>query len=148
MINEFEAVRQWKSIRGIGHNAGTDSFKAAVSQFNRVQQEVTEILDAIILDDKEEMRDAVGDTIVTLINISNILAFDAEDGLSQAFDVIELRKGITTPDAGDFIRYGKLSQENKDWCDKMQGNAGNEYFTRENLINLSQEDFIKYDYTK
>jgi len=147
MINEFEAVRQWKSIRGIGHNAGTDSFKAAVSQFNRVQQEVTEILDAIILDDKEEMRDAVGDTIVTLINISNILAFDAEDGLSQAFDVIELRKGITTP-VGDFVRYGKLSDENKAWCDENQGSPDNQYFSRDMLTKLTSEDFIKADYVK
>jgi len=147
MIKEFEAVRQWKNIRGIGHNAGADNFKAAVSQFNRVQQEVNEILDAIVVNDPAEMRDAVGDTIVTLINISNILEFQAEDGLSQAFDIIELRKGITTP-VGDFVRYGKLSDANKTWCDENQGSAGDQYFSREMLTKLTSEDFIKADYVK
>jgi len=142
MIKEFENVRQWKALRGIGHNVSEDSFKAAVSQFNRVQQEVNEILDAIVVNDPTEMRDSVGDTIVTLINISNILGFEAEDGLSQAFDVIELRKGITTA-VGDFVRYGKLSDEDKVWCDENQGAPGDQYFARESLQTLNSSNFIK-----
>jgi NTP pyrophosphatase (non-canonical NTP hydrolase) len=142
VIKEFQQIRDWKEIRGIGHNAGTDNFKSAVAQFNRVQQEVNEILDAIVFDDPHEQRDAVGDAIVTLINLSKILGFNAEDGLEQAFGVIELRKGITTPE-GDFVRYGKLSPEDQKWCDEHQGNPGNQYFLKEDLPNLSPKNFIK-----
>ena len=142
MIKEFENVRKWKSIRGIGHNAGADKFKAAISQYNRFMQEGNEILDALIVEDAHEFKDALGDTIVTLVNLAKIMDVELEDGLDQAFDVIELRKGVTTP-VGDFVRYGKLSNEDKEWCDKMQGNPGNQYFERAQLEVLTSENFIK-----
>ena len=150
MIKEFEAIRQWKSIRGIGgigEVSEHERFKNAVSQYNRFLQEGNEILDALVLDDMHEFKDALGDTIVTLVNLAKIMDVDLEIGLGQAFDVIELRKGITTP-VGDFVRYGKLSNENKIWCDDNQGNPGNEYFDKSALDTLTPQNFIKADYTK
>ena len=145
MIKEFEAIRKWKSIRGIGHNAGADKFKSAISQYNRFMQEGNEILDALVVEDMHEFKDALGDTIVTLVNLAKIMDVELEDGLDQAFSVIELRKGITTQ-VGDFVRYGKLSDVNKLWCDEKQGSPGKQYFSRDALENLTEKDFIKVDF--
>ncbi len=135
MIKEFEAIRDWSSIRGIGG-------KDAQVQFQRCMQELTEIHDAMCNNDFTEMKDAVGDTIVTLINLAKILGFNAEDGLEQAFNVIELRKGIRT-ERGDFVRYRKLDMQDRQWCDRLQGSPASEYFDKSMLDHLGPEDFMK-----
>ena len=140
MIQEFEEVRQWKKIRGIGADNGLSLDKRLQSQFQRVQQEISEIHDAIVLEDWDEFQDAIGDAIVTLINIADIRGDKAEECLAKAFNVIKLRKGLTRP-TGDFVRYAKLSQEHKEICDKQQGNDGNEYFLESNIANLSPDNF-------
>ena len=99
MIKEFEEVRQWKKIRGIGADNGMSLDKRLQSQFQRVQQEVSEIHEAIVLEDWDEFIDAIGDSIVTLINIADIKGLNAEDCLAKAFDVISL----------DFRGHGKSS---------------------------------------
>lgn len=141
-LKEFEEVRQWKKIRGIGADNGMSLDKRLQSQFQRVQQEITEIHDAIVIEDWDEFEDAVGDAIVTLINIADIKGSNAEDCLAKAFNVIRLRKGLTR-DAGDFVRYGKLSDDEKSICDLKQGNVGNQYFEEDALSWLSPEMFKK-----
>ena len=139
-MKEFEEVREWKEIRGIGADNGLSLDKRLQSQFQRVQQEVTEIHEAIVLEDWDEFIDAIGDSIVTLINIAGIKGLKAEDCLAKAFSVIKLRKGLTRP-SGDFIRYGKLSQAQKEICDAKQGNPGNEYFLESDISKLSPTNF-------
>ena len=139
-MKEFEEVREWKEIRGIGADNGLSLDKRLQSQFQRVQQEVTEIHEAIVLEDWDEFIDAIGDSIVTLINIASIKGLKAEDCLAKAFSVIKLRKGLTRP-SGDFVRYGKLSQAQKEICDAKQGNPGNEYFLESDISKLSPTNF-------
>jgi hypothetical protein len=140
MIKEFQQVREWKSKRGIGGNEDTPMNERLQSQFQRVIQEVIEIHEAVVLNDHEEFVDAIGDTIVTLINIADIKGELAEDCLAKAFGVIKLRKGITR-ESGDFVRYGKLDDEGKKWCDENQGNPGNQYFKEEDIDKLTSENF-------
>lgn len=140
MINEFQQVRDWKSIRGIGGDITEPMKDRLQSQYQRVMQEVIEIHDAIVQDDMDEFIDAIGDTIVTLINIADIAGVRAEDCLEAAFGVIKYRKGITT-DVGDFVRYGKLGHRDQQICDEKQGNPGNEYFTEDRLVTLQPLDF-------
>jgi NTP pyrophosphatase (non-canonical NTP hydrolase) len=132
MIKRFEDVRNWGAMRGIG-NAEFQQ------QYQRFLQEAVEIHDAYINNDHNELVDAIGDTIVTLINLAKTVNLDAEDCLDQAFNVIELRKGLTRN--GSFIRYGKLSPEDKDICDEKQGNPGDQYFGRDQLDHLEPDDF-------
>jgi len=134
VLKEFEAVRQWGAIRGIGGA----SFQR---QYQRVLQEVVEIHDAMNNNDMDEVSDAIGDTIVTLINLAKTVNMNAEDCLKGAFDVIELRKGLNKD--GDFVRYGKLNDADKAICDKKQGNAGNQYFERYALDTLVPSNFLK-----
>ena len=134
VLKEFEAIRQWGAIRGIG----SASFQR---QYQRVLQEVVEIHDAYNNGDMPEVSDAIGDTIVTLINLAKTVNMNAEDCLKGAFDVIELRKGLNKD--GDFIRYGKLNDADKAICDSKQGNPGEQYFERYALETLVPSNFQK-----
>jgi len=132
MIKEFEAVREWGAKRGLG----TSSFEA---QFKKALEELTEIYDAYITDDTEELADGIGDLQVVLINLGKTVNMKAEDCLQGAFDVIELRKGLNKK--GSFVRYGKLSDEDKKICDEKQGNPGSEYYIREHGEIFTPENF-------
>jgi NTP pyrophosphatase (non-canonical NTP hydrolase) len=132
MINKFQDVRDWGAIRGLTQA----SFQR---QYQRVLQEVVEIHDAYNNEDMDEVSDAIGDTIVTLINLAKTVNMNAEDCLDGAFDVIELRKGLTIN--GDFIRYAKLSDADKIICDEKQGNPGNQYFDPETKSTLNPSNF-------
>ena len=123
MIKQFNDVRKWAAIRGI------NKVEPQV-QYQRFLQEAVEIHDAMINKDEDEFMDAIGDTIVTLINLANTKGYKAEDCLYKAFRVIEKRKGFTTK-RGDFVRWGKLDNYSKNLCDIRQGNPGNEYYTDE-----------------
>ena len=134
MLEEFEKVRNWGKMRGI---SGADP----QVQYQRVLQEVVEIHEALVENDEDEFIDAIGDTIVTLINLAKTKGYLAEDCLQHAFDIIKLRKGINKN--GSFVRYGKLSDVEKKWCDYNQGNIGSEYFEEFLLDTLTPENFIK-----
>ena len=107
--------------------------------FQRTLQEIVEIHEAFIDDDMEEVSDAIGDSLVTLINLAKTVNMNSEDCLQGAFGVIELRKGLTKK--GSFVRYGKLSDEDKLICDEKQGNPGNEYYIREDGKAFTSDNF-------
>lgn len=138
-LREFENIRNWSKIRGVGTDNKKTKLERLQIQYQRVLQECVEIHDSIIKEDLNEFKDAIGDTIVTLINLANIIECDAEVCLDQAFNVIKLRKGLNKN--GDFIRYKKLSKDEQLICDIKQGNANNEYFLEENIKNLSPDSF-------
>jgi len=123
----FADVSNWGTKRGLKDD---DDIQM---KYQRFLQEAIEIHEALVLGDKEEFQDAIGDTIVTLIMIAKAKGYDAADCLDKAFDVIQYRKGIT--ENGQFIRYGKLSDENKNICDKKQGSPGSEYFAPDKELN-------------
>lgn len=131
-MKEFKEVRNWGGIRGIS-GASSDV------QYQRFLQEAVEIHEAMIQDDTHEFKDAIGDTIVTLIMLAETQNIKAEDCLEQAFNVIKYRKGLNKN--GSFVRYGKLSQEDQQKCDHKQGHPGSEYFLENDLSTLKPEDF-------
>lgn len=139
MKTEFKEIENWGKIRGIN----SASFQA---QYQRCLQEIVEIHDAYNNDDIDEIADAIGDSIVTLINLAITVNLHAEDCLKGAFDIIELRKGINKN--GSFVRYAKLTDDEKAICDLKQGNIGNQYFEREMLDKLEPKDFEPKDFIK
>jgi uncharacterized protein YabN with tetrapyrrole methylase and pyrophosphatase domain len=134
MNKRFEDVRNWGAVRGIDGA----SFQR---QYQRVLQEVVEIHDAYNDEDMAEVSDAIGDTIVTLINLAKTVGMNAEECLDGAFGVIEFRKGLNFD--GDFVRYAKLSPEDRAVCDEKQGNPGEQYFLPEMKDRLTPESFKK-----
>jgi phosphoribosyl-ATP pyrophosphohydrolase len=93
---EMEVVR-WGEARGIVQN-GT-----AISQAIKTLEETTELLDAINKNNLDEVKDAVGDIVVTLLMVCAVLDINLVDCLASAYEEIKDRKGYLTPQ-GTFIK--------------------------------------------
>lgn len=74
------------------------------AQLNKVMEEVGEIAHEITRNNYEsdELVDAIGDTLVTVVILSDILDIDPIDALQEAYDAIKNRKGKT--ENGTFVR--------------------------------------------
>jgi len=86
------AVMQWAEARGIYKN-GT-----ALGQASKTVEEACELLIAIAKDDKAEIADAIGDVMVTLVNVGVLTDLDVRQCFYNAYKVIEKRKGIMGKD--------------------------------------------------
>lgn len=91
----IEAVMQW----GIDHNL-TDP----KAQLNKVIEEVGEIAHEVTRNhySSDELVDSIGDTLVTVIVLSQILDIDPRLALVDAYNVIKDRKGATKD--GTFVK--------------------------------------------
>lgn len=74
------------------------------AQLNKVIEEVGEIAHEITRNkyESDELVDAIGDTLVTVIILSDILGINPEEALNSAYHVIKDRKGATSN--GTFVR--------------------------------------------
>jgi len=95
-MTEFQ-VMQWAKDRGIYEN-GT-----ALGQASKTVEEACELLVAIAKDDRAEIADAIGDCVVTLVNVAALCDMDVRQCFYQAFKVIEHRKGYLNKD-GVFVK--------------------------------------------
>lgn len=90
-----------------GREKGLDDPKA---QLNKVIEEVGEIAHEITrnhydvneLEQPDELFDAIGDTLVTVIILADILNIDPISALSEAYEQIKDRKGAT--ENGTFVK--------------------------------------------
>jgi len=95
-MTEF-LVMQWAQDRGIYEN-GT-----ALGQASKTVEEACELLVAIANNDKEEIADAIGDVMVTLVNVGVLCDLDLRQCFYNAYKVIEPRKGYMNK-AGVFVK--------------------------------------------
>lgn len=79
-------VEQWSKDKGLDK---ADSSK----QFLKVTEEVGEVAAALARSDMEELKDGIGDTIVTLIILAQQNGLTIEECLNQAYSVISRRTG-------------------------------------------------------
>jgi NTP pyrophosphatase (non-canonical NTP hydrolase) len=85
---ELEAlVIAWATQKGILEN-GT-----AIAQAGKTIEEVNELVEAIIKDDKGEIIDALGDILVTIIIQAEMQGLKLTDCLESAYNVISKRTG-------------------------------------------------------
>jgi len=91
------AVMQWAQARGIYEN-GT-----ALGQASKTVEEACELLIAIAKNDKAEIADAIGDVMVTLVNVGVLTDLDVRQCFYNAYKVIEHRKGYLNKD-GVFVK--------------------------------------------
>jgi len=87
----------WGEARKIIQN-GT-----AISQAIKTLEETTELLDAINRDDMDDIEDAIGDIVVTLIMVCAIKDLNLVSCVEKAYSEIKNRKGHLTPQ-GTFIK--------------------------------------------
>lgn len=97
LIND---VAKWFHVKGIIENSNP------LKQLEKTQEELTETRDAAVrlectrdLDTsakiyfREEIKDGIGDTVVTLIGVCEMYGFTLEECLQQAYEVISKRSG-------------------------------------------------------
>jgi NTP pyrophosphatase (non-canonical NTP hydrolase) len=90
-MTEFN-VMQWAETRGIYKN-GT-----ALGQAKKTVEEANELLAAVTVNDRAEIADAIGDVMVTLVNVAVLCDMDVRQCFYNAYKVIEKRKGIMGKD--------------------------------------------------
>jgi NTP pyrophosphatase (non-canonical NTP hydrolase) len=95
-MTEFN-VMQWAAARGIYEN-GT-----ALGQAKKTVEEANELLAAVTANDRAEIADAIGDVMVTLVNVGVLCDMDLRQCFYNAYKVIEPRKGYMNKD-GQFVK--------------------------------------------
>lgn len=86
-MNELiKLVEEWSK------NKGLDSSEPS-KQFLKVTEEVGEVAAALARSDEDELRDGIGDVIVTLIILAQQHDMDLYECLNQAYAEISNRKG-------------------------------------------------------
>lgn len=93
---ELQIIRWAEARRIIPNSTPTAQFLKAVS-------EMGELADAVNKKDMPAIKDAVGDTLVCLINMCALLDIDMIDCLAGAYDEIKDRKGTLLP-SGVFVK--------------------------------------------
>lgn len=95
MEDLIQAVAEWGRDKNIND---------PVMQYAKLNEEVGEIAHELTRNNlkSEEMEDALGDTLVTLIILADILGYDLKQCLGEAYGVISHRKGKTIN--GSFIK--------------------------------------------
>lgn len=95
-MTEFQ-VMEWAAARGIYEN-GT-----ALGQASKTLEEACELYLAVAKNDKAEIADALGDVMVTLVNVAVLSDMDLRQCFYKAYKVIEHRKGYLNKD-GVFVK--------------------------------------------
>lgn len=100
-INQLvKQVEQWSINKNL-HNSNSDR------QALKFYEEAGEVAAALSRNDKEALKDGIGDTIVTLIILAQQQGWTLEECLQYAYDEIKNRKGKTIN--GTFIKDEDLN---------------------------------------
>lgn len=75
----------------------------AMAQAIKTHEELGELLSALLRGNKEEVLDAYGDILVTLIIGADLAGIDLVDALNHAYDQIKHRRGTLRED-GVFVK--------------------------------------------
>lgn len=84
---EFQAIRDWASEKGIYEKGSVQS------QYNKLLEEVNELYDGIENKEIDEVKDAIGDSVVVLTNLAHLAGLTIEDCINSAYVVIKNRTG-------------------------------------------------------
>lgn len=97
-LNELETlIIGWAKARGIIPNATPES------QVLKAVSEMGELADATAKRRDDEMRDAIGDVTVCLINLCALQGWTLAECLKEAWEQIKDRKGTLLPN-GCFVK--------------------------------------------
>ena len=85
--SQFDLIREWADERGLYENGDTKT------QALKLVEEVGETCRAILKNDFEETVDGIGDCVVVLVNLSELMGVSIETCIAAAYDEIKDRKG-------------------------------------------------------
>lgn len=83
----FDLIRSWADVRGITQNGDVKT------QYIKLLEEVGELADAILKNNKEDIIDAIGDAVVVLTNLSTLAGVNIEHCIDSAYGEISNRTG-------------------------------------------------------
>ena len=83
----FDKIRDWAEYRGIYAEGDPKT------QYIKLMEEAGELGRAILKQDKEEQKDAIGDMVVVLTNLAELLDMPIEECVESAWNVISKRTG-------------------------------------------------------
>ena len=83
----FDLIREWAEERGL-YDKGDPKTQAL-----KLVEEMGEICRAILKDDKPEIIDGIGDCVVVLTNLAELVGVPIEDCIAAAYEEIRNRKG-------------------------------------------------------
>jgi NTP pyrophosphatase (non-canonical NTP hydrolase) len=95
-ILELDVIR-WSEARKIIPNS------TPLAQWKKAAEELDELKEALVKNDRAEAIDAVGDTVVCLINICALMDLNLVDCLASAYNEIKDRKGTMNAE-GIFVK--------------------------------------------
>lgn len=80
---------QWGVDRNITRQGGATAF----SQMKKLQEELTELRDALIVENDKKVVDGIGDMLVVLIQVCRLSGITLTEALEAAWNDIKDRKG-------------------------------------------------------
>jgi phosphoribosyl-ATP pyrophosphohydrolase len=83
----FDEIRNWANVRGIVKK-GNDKV-----QYVKLMEEAGELAQALLKDNDNEIKDAIGDMVVVLTNLASLRGFKIEDCINYAYKEIANRTG-------------------------------------------------------
>lgn len=83
----FDCIRDWANERGL-YDKGDPK-----TQYIKLMEETGEIGRALLKEDTEEIIDGIGDAVVVLTNLAELVGVPIEECIQQAYNVISKRKG-------------------------------------------------------
>ena len=86
-ISHFDLIRTWANDRGL-YDGGDPKTQAL-----KLVEEVGETCRAILKEDAPEMIDGIGDCVVVLTNLAELIGTPIEECIAKAYDEIKDRKG-------------------------------------------------------
>ena len=85
--SQFDLIREWADERGLYENGDTKT------QALKLVEEVGETCRAILKEDREEVIDGIGDCVVVLTNLAELVGVPIEICIEAAYDEIKDRTG-------------------------------------------------------
>jgi NTP pyrophosphatase (non-canonical NTP hydrolase) len=84
---DFDAIRRWANARGIVEKGDTKT------QLIKLYEETGELSEAILKNNKEDIIDAIGDSVIVLTNLAEMAGTNIEDCIISAYNEISARTG-------------------------------------------------------
>jgi len=85
--SRFDLIRNWAKDRGIYDKGNSHT------QYVKLMEEAGELAEALLKNDKYEIKDAIGDMVVVLTNLAVLEGMQIENCIESAYNEIANRKG-------------------------------------------------------
>ena len=86
-LSQFDLIRDWADERGLYENGDPKT------QALKLAEEAGEVCRAVLKQDRDEVIDGIGDCVVVLTNLAELLGVSIEECIEAAYDEIKGRTG-------------------------------------------------------